>query len=115
MSKTVNAGGFTMVVTDSCRTKTLRRVFFTMPNVAPPGVDWTAQHEGRKFELTSFKGGAVEVYVQNPKDGLWMYQGTVRSYAPGLELRAAFRAAWVSEQPSAAARESFEASAKDPS
>jgi len=103
---------FTTIVTDSCRTATLRRVFVTFPHVAPPGADWSADHGGRHFELTSFKGGPVEVYVQN-KDGIMMYQGTVRDYAPGLELRAALRAAWTSAQPSKAAKASFEASAAD--
>ncbi len=103
---------FTTVVTDSCRTATLRRVFVTFPHVAPPGVDWTTKHEGRRFELTSFKGGPVEVYVQGT-DGIYMYQGSVRDYAPGLELRNALRAAWVSAQPSAAALKSFELSAAD--
>jgi len=113
MSKTVKAGGFEMVVTESFRKETIRSVRFTMPNVAPPGADWTADHGGRHFELTSFKGGPVELYVRN-KDGIYMHQGTVRQYAPGESLRAAFRAAWVSEQPSAAARQSFETSAADP-
>jgi hypothetical protein len=81
----------TTVVTEATRTKTLRRVFFTMPFVAPPGVEWTAPHNGRRFELTSFKGGPVEVYCFNETTGLPMYQGTVRRYAPGLELRAANR------------------------
>jgi hypothetical protein len=101
------------MVTDSCRTPTLRRVFVTFPHVAPPGVEWNANHEGRRFELTSFKGGAVEVYVQNPNTGLWMYQGSVRDYAPGKELRDALRAAWVSVQPSKAALKSFNDSAKE--
>ena len=103
---------FTTVVTDSCRTETLRRVFVTFPHVAPMGADWSSDHGGRKFELTSFKGGAVEVYVES-KDGIMMYQGSVRDYAPGLELRAALRAAWVSAQPSKAALKSFEMSAAD--
>jgi len=71
---------FTTVVTDSCRTATLRRVFVTFPHVAPPGVDWFSDHGGRHFELTSFKGGPVEVYVQHT-DGLFIYQGSVRDLA----------------------------------
>ncbi len=108
--KTLNAHGFTMVVTRSVRAPNLRSVFVTFPHVAPPGVDWNSDHGGRNFELTAFKGGAVEVYVFNT-DGLPMYQGSVRSYAPGKELRDALLAAWVSEQPSQAARRSFELSA----
>ena len=100
----------TTVVTASSRTATLRRVFVTFPHVAPPGASWTADHGGRHFELTSFKGGAVELYVRDA-DGIYMYQGNVRDYAPGAELCAAFRAAWYSAQPSKAARASFEASA----
>lgn len=103
---------FTTVITDSSRTATLRRVFVTFPNVAPPGADWREGHGGRHFELTSFKGGAVEVYVRN-SDGIYMYQGNVRDYAPGAELQAAFKAVWVKAQPSKAALASFEASAAD--
>lgn len=103
---------FTTIVTDSCRTATLRRVFVTFPHVAPPGADWTSDHGGRHFELTSFKGGPVEVYVQS-RDGLMMYQGSVRDYAPGMELRNALKAAWLKAQPSKAALVSFEASAAD--
>ncbi len=108
MSKT----GFATVVTSSVRGAKLRQVFVTFTNVAPPGVDWNAKHEGRKFEMTSYRGGPVELYVLN-KDGLPMYQGTVRKYAPGEDLRQAFREAWYEAQPSKAAREAFEASAKD--
>ncbi len=101
----------TTVITESFRKPTIRTVRFTMPNVAPLGVDWTANHGGRNFELVSFKGGPVEVYVQGT-DGLMMYQGTVVDYAPGGgELLAALRRVWYAEQPSAAARASFEASA----
>jgi hypothetical protein len=103
---------FTTVVTDSCRTATLRRVFVTFPHVAPPGVDWSSNHGGRHFELTSFMGGPVEVYVRG-KDGIYMYQGSVRDYAPGLELRNTFKAVWLKAQPSKAALASFEASAAD--
>lgn len=106
---------FTTVVTDSFRSAKLRRVFVTFPHVAPPGVDWRENHGGRRFELTSFQGGPVELYVFNETTGLPMYYGTVRQYAPGKELRQAFRAAWYSAQPSKAARAAFEASAADPS
>ncbi len=100
---------FTTVVTDSSRTATLRRVFVTFPHVAPRGVDWTANHGGRHFEMTSFKGGAVELYVVEA--GLASYVGTIANYAKGESLIAAFRKAWISAQPSKAARASFEASA----
>lgn len=99
----------TTVVTSSSRTATLRRVFFTMPNVAPRGADWASNHGGRHFEMTSFKGGAVGVYLVEA--GLATYMGTVRDYAPGGgSLVSALRAAWYSAQPSKAARASFESS-----
>lgn len=104
--------GFETNVTSSDRGGNLRRVFFTFVNVAPPGAEWTTEHGGRKFELTSFKGGPVEVYVFN-REGIPMYQGTVRRYAPGQKLRQAMREIWYQEQPSKAAREAFEASAKE--
>lgn len=103
---------FTTVVTSSHRGAGLRQVFVTFPHVAPPGVEWTASHGGRRFELTSHRGGPVELYVFN-QEGIPMYQGTVRQYAPGLELRQAFRSAWYSAQPSKAARAAFEASASE--
>ena len=109
MNKT---SGFTTIVTSSERGAALRRVFVTFPNVAPPGVEWGTPHEGRKFELTSYRGGPVELYVFN-KEGIAMYQGSVRKYAPGEELRQAFREVWYAEQPSKAAREAFEASAAE--
>lgn len=106
---------FTTVVTSSSRNATIRTVKFTMPHVCPPGVDWAPglNHGGRKFELTSFKGGAVEVYVEDPTTGIYMYQGNVRSYAPGESLRTCFKDVWVKEQPSAAALKSFEMSAAE--
>ncbi|GAC1475611.1 MAG: hypothetical protein PVSMB8_00370 [Vulcanimicrobiaceae bacterium] len=110
MNATMKSNGFTMTITASDRSRNLRRVFVTMPHVAPPGVEWFSDHRGRHFEMTSFRGGPVELYVRNA-DGIYMYQGTVRHYAPGDELRNAFRNAWLHEQPSAAARESFELSA----
>ena len=88
----------------------MRTVYVTFPNVAPPGAAWAPGHGGRHFELTSYKGGPVEVYVRNA-EGIYMHQGTVRYYAPGAELAQAFRAVWYAEQPSKAAREAFEASA----
>lgn len=103
---------FTTVVTASHRGATLRSVNVTFPNVAPPGVAWEARHEGRKFEMVSYKGGRVELYVCNA-EGLPMHYGTVRQYAPGEGLRQAFREAWYKEQPSAAARAAFEASASE--
>lgn len=108
MSRTETA--LTVIVTDSFRSAHLRRVFFTMPNVAPRGADWASNHGGRHFELTSFKGGAVEVYLVEA--GLATHMGTVAQYAPGGGcLLAALRSAWYSAQPSKAAREAFEASA----
>jgi hypothetical protein len=104
--------GFETEITRSDRGGNLRRVFFTFVNVAPPGADWVTDHGGRKFELTSFKGGPVEVYVFN-REGLPIYQGTVRRYAPGQELRQAFREIWNQEQTSKAARDAFEASAAE--
>ena len=101
---------FTTVVTSSSRNATLRSVFFVLPHVAPPGVDWTPGHGGRHFDLTSFKGGPVEVYVRNA-EGIYMFQGSVRDYAPGADLQAIFKAVWTKEQPSAAALKSFEDSA----
>lgn len=112
MNANTFGSGFTVVITSSERGANLRRVFLTMPHVAPPGADWASDHGGRKFEMTSFRGGPVELYVQN-RDGLMMYQGTVRSYAPGDNLRDAFRKAWYAEQPSQAARAAFEASAAE--
>lgn len=109
---TTKTHGFATVVTGSFRSAKLRQVFVTFTHVAPPGVEWTANHGGRKFELTSHQGGPVEVYVFG-QDGIPMYQGTVRRYAPGLELRQALREAWYQEQPSKAARDAFEASAAD--
>lgn len=104
--------GFTTVVTGSVRKPEIRTVYVTFPNVAPPGVSFEAKHEGRKFEMTSYRGGPVELYVLN-QEGIYMYQGNVRNYAPGEELREAFRKAWYAEQPSKAAREAFEASASE--
>jgi hypothetical protein len=102
----------TTVVTDTFRSARLRRVLFTMPHVAPPGADCSSPHGGRKFELASFQGNPVEVYVLNT-DGLPMYQGTVRRYAPGESLRETLRAVWNAAQPSKAARDAFEASCAD--
>jgi len=67
-------------------------------------------------ELTSFEGGAIEVYILSSFTGIWMHQGTINSYAPGshrggCSITATFAAAWFSQQKSAAARASFEASA----
>lgn len=101
---------FTTIIHSSCRSRDLRRVFVSFPYVAPPGVAWDAPHGGRHFEMTSYCGGAVELYLRNA-EGIYMYQGSVRDYAPGAELAQAFRAAWYAEQPSKAARDAFEKSA----
>jgi hypothetical protein len=89
-------------VTDSVRNKVIRQVFVTFPGVGPKGTDY-------EFEMTSYKGGCVELY-RKQADGLMRYEGTIRAYAGSEELRAEFRKAWYSAQPSKAARESFEAS-----
>lgn len=104
---------FTTVVTTAQRGAKLRRVLMTMPHVAPPGAEWTADHGGRHFEMCSFEGGPVELYMLYPNLGLYMHEGTVRRYAPGEGLRQAFRTAWYAAQPSKAARDAFEASAAD--
>jgi len=96
-------------VTQVDRGSNLRRVFVTFPNVAPPGADFSSRGEGRKMELTSFRGGAVEVYVES-STGIMMYQGTVRDYFPTESGQKILRAVWYAEQKSAAARASFEAS-----
>ena len=96
--------GFTTIVTRSIRKPTLRSVYVTFPYVGPEGSPY-------HFEMTSFKGGPVELYRQS-KDGIMFFEGTIRDYAPGGEsLRQEFREAWYSQQPSQAARRSFELSA----
>jgi len=94
---------FTTTVTASSRSNNLRRVFVSFPLVAEGGYH---------FEMTSFRGGPVELYRRD-SDGIYIYQGSVRAYAPGDELRDAFRAAWYAEQPSKAARDAFEKSASE--
>jgi hypothetical protein len=93
---------FTTKVTSSVRNETLRTVYVTFPFAGPNGTAY-------EFEMTSFKGGTVELYRKS-SDGIYMYQGTVRAYAGGAELREAFRKAWYSAQPSKAARAAFEQS-----
>ena len=89
-------------VTGSVRNHILRTVYVTFPLCGPNGTDY-------EFEMTSFKGGCVELYRKN-LEGIYMYQGTVRAYAGGEELREEFRKAWYSAQSSKAARAAFEAS-----
>lgn len=93
---------FTTKVTGSTRNETLRTVYVTFPFAGPNGTAYD-------FEMTSFKGGCVELY-RKQADGLMRFEGTVRTYAGGEELREAFRKAWYSAQPSKVARAAFELS-----
>jgi hypothetical protein len=97
-------------ITGSHRSATLRTVYVTLVNVAPPGQPWTPGHGGRQIELTSFQGGPVEVY-ERTSDGLYRSRGSLKDYLPsGGSTLEALRAAWLSEQPSRAARTAFETS-----
>ena len=120
---TTNNKPFAFTINRSSSTKLqdrkgyLRTVVFTLDHVAAPGCDWTKAGPRRVVELTSFDDGAVEVYIQDPTDGIMMHQGTVRMYAPasapgrgGCRITSTFRAAWFAKQKSAAARRAFEAS-----
>ncbi len=94
-------GGYTVSVECIERGPVCRRVFFHLPFVC-------GDVGGLHYELTSYKGGAVEVYVRN-SDGIYMWRGSIAQHMPGgCET---FRAVWYAAQPSKAARTAFEASA----
>jgi len=97
---------YTTEVTESIRKPQIRTVYVTFPHVGENG---TPYH----FEMTSFQGGPVEVYWKS-SEGIYMYQGSVKDYAPGsTDLQEAFRKVWLQEQPSKEALASFEVSAKN--
>jgi len=97
---TTKINGFTVEVLSgrTVRRPDLRTVYIVLPYV----------DGGRTYELTSFRGGEVELYVVTPTDPP-RYVGSPRRYFPGEtnSVRDMLRTAWLREQPSAAARVAF--------
>ena len=108
---TTNNKPFAFTITESVRAPKIRSVKLRLTNITAPGSD-----APREIELTSFEGRPVEVYMLNPTDGLWMYQGTIAAYAPANRAKNStvntLAKAWFGEQKSKAARVAFETSAR---
>lgn len=91
-------------ITEANRGRVVRSVKFSLTTV------------DSDVELTSFEGRPVEVYILDRSCGVYMYKGTVASYAPANgannTITATFAKAWFTEQKSKAARAAFETSAR---